>query len=192
MPQDEALPKQAAKKVRANRTYKKRLTKKQLKIRKRKALTILAAIVIGASVISGYGEATSRYLERLNTSTGSIVVREAKASPAPEIELIDVSTGTIREVTAYNLGDPAQTDDSPCITATGQDGCKLLEQGINICAANFVPLGTTIYVDHFGECLVIDRMASKHPNRVDIGMKLSEHQRAIKFGLQNLIVKIVE
>lgn len=172
---------------RKNKTFKKKATSYQKKIRNNRIAIIGMLFFLSVIVISGYGEDTGRYINSLSTYNLNIV-----HVPTPEkpLEIIDVTSGTVREVTAYNLGDVNQTDSSPCITANGMDGCKMLEQGINICAANFVPLGTTIYVQHYGECLVIDRMNSRFPNRVDIGMKLSEKQRAIKFGLQNLLVKI--
>lgn len=98
----------------------------------------------------------------------------------------------IREITAYNLGDPNQTDDSPCIMASGLNGCELLEKGIKICAANFVPFHTKLNIDNFGECEVLDRMASRFINRVDVGMRLDEKERALIFGKQNLAVAIIE
>jgi 3D (Asp-Asp-Asp) domain-containing protein len=97
----------------------------------------------------------------------------------------------IREITAYNLGDPSQTDDDPCIMASGLNGCELLEKGIKICAANFVPFHTKLNIDNFGECEVLDRMNSRYQNRVDVGMRLDEVERALNFGKQNLAVAII-
>lgn len=186
--ENDPLPiKQPAKAKRLNRTYKKRLTKKQIKIRKRKALTILAALIIGSSIISGYGEATGRYLTSLNEQNGSLTYRAAQAAPTVNLELIDVSTGIIREVTAYNSV-PEQTDASPCIAADGSDVCKRYAAGECIAAANFLPLGSKIYVDKIGECTVADRMNSRYQNRVDIFMD-KDIARAVKFGRQNLLVK---
>ncbi len=106
-----------------------------------------------------------------------------------DIEVVDVKTGVIREVSAYNAGDPYQTDDTPCISASGDNVCQLLAQGQLICAANFVPLGTKLYVDNYGECTVLDRLNSRYINRVDIAMQAHEKERALKFGIQNLLVK---
>jgi 3D (Asp-Asp-Asp) domain-containing protein len=124
----------------------------------------------------------------------------AIASPevkSEEISVYQVKSETIREVTAYNAGDPYQTDDSPCISANGEDICLALEKGYNRCAANFVPFGTELQIisPETGwefQCLVVDRMNSRYPNRVDIAMKLSEKDRAIKFGMQKLVVRILE
>lgn len=184
------ITKQPAKAKRFNRTYKKRLTKKQIKIRKRKALTILIALLVGSAVISGYGEATGRYLTRLNEQNGSMTYRTAEAAPTANLELIDVSTGVIREVTAYNSV-PEQTDASPCIAADGSDVCRRYQAGECIAAANFVPLGSKIYIDKIGLCTVSDRMNSRFQNRVDVFMD-KDIARAVKFGRQNLLVKNVD
>lgn len=100
-------------------------------------------------------------------------------------------TGIIREITAYNTGDPAQTDSTPCISANGENICTALALNYKRCAANFVPFGTTLEIEHFGKCLVVDRMNSRYTNRVDIAMRADEKQRAISFGLQKLNVKII-
>jgi len=97
---------------------------------------------------------------------------------------------TVREVTAYNVGDPSQTDESPCIGAGGDDLCIRLERE-NICAANFVPLGTKLHIEKFGECLVMDRMHGRYRNRVDIAMRSGERKRALLFGKQRLRVHIL-
>ena len=39
-----------------------------------------------------------------------------------------VKSETIRVVTAYNVGDPRQTDDTPCIAANGEDICSALRK----------------------------------------------------------------
>lgn len=178
--------KKAASKKRSNKTYKKHLTKKQIALRKKKAITILISIAIGVGVISGYGQATERYLEKLNKDSGSVyIIHEAKASPI--IEIIDVKSGIIREVTAYNSVE-WQTDATPCIAADGTDVCKRYQAGECIVAANFAKLGSKIYIDKIGLCTVADRMASKHSNRVDVFFD-KDVDRAIKFGLQRLLVK---
>jgi len=112
---------------------------------------------------------------------------KAEAEPM-DIEVIDVKTGVIREVSAYNAGDPYQTDDTPCISASGDNICQLLAQGQLICAANFVPLGTKLYIDNYGECTVLDRLNSRYTNRVDVAMQAHEKERALNFGLQKLYV----
>ncbi|RKZ11041.1 hypothetical protein DRQ25_00850 [Candidatus Fermentibacteria bacterium] len=99
-----------------------------------------------------------------------------------------VASQNIREVTAYNVGDVAQTDDTPCIGAWGDDLCEMLDWGIKVCASNSFAKGTHLNIKHYGECIVLDRMNSRYTNRIDIAMKLTEKERAIKFGLQKLEV----
>ena len=99
---------------------------------------------------------------------------------------------TIREATAYNVGDPNQTDGSPCLTADGSNACEELAQGKKICAANFVPIGTKLVLRGLGTCTVKDRMNSRFKNRVDIAMPAHEKERAKKFGLQKVEVRILE
>ncbi len=99
-----------------------------------------------------------------------------------------VLEGTIREITAYNVGIVWQTDDSPCIGASGDNICQLLDQGVKVCATNFVPLYSELEIENYGRCVVLDRMNSRYKNRVDIAMKSNEVVRAIKFGKQNLKV----
>ena len=102
-----------------------------------------------------------------------------------------VKSETIRIVTAYNAGDPRQTDDTPCISANGENLCDALAKGENRCAANFVPLGSLLYVDKIGVCLVTDRTNKRYRNRVDIAMQKDEYQKARRFGRQKLQVKII-
>ena len=106
--------------------------------------------------------------------------------------LYRVKSETIRVVTAYNVGDPRQTDDTPCISANGENICEALATGQKRCAANFVPLGSSLYVDKIGVCLVTDRTNKRYRNRVDIAMQKNEYQKARRFGRQKLTVKIID
>ncbi len=99
---------------------------------------------------------------------------------------------TIRVVTAYNAGDPRQTDDTPCIAANGENICKALAKGKKRCAANFVPLGSHLHVDKIGVCLVTDRTNKRYRNRVDIAMQKHEYHKARQFGRQKLTVKVID
>jgi hypothetical protein len=98
---------------------------------------------------------------------------------------------SIRVVSAYNVGDPNQTDDTPCISANGEDICAALHNGERRCAANFVPLGTLLHVDTIGVCLVTDRTHRRFGERVDVAMQKHEYQKAIQFGLKRLMVKVL-
>ena len=103
-----------------------------------------------------------------------------------------VRSETIRVVTAYNAGDPKQTDDTPCISASGENICKALATGKKRCAANFVPLGSHLHVEKIGVCLVTDRTNKRYRNRVDIAMQKDEYHKARRFGRQKLTVKIID
>jgi len=103
-----------------------------------------------------------------------------------------VRSETIRVVTAYNAGDPRQTDDTPCISANGENICNALAKGKKRCAANFVPLGSFLYVEKIGVCLVTDRTNKRYRNRVDIAMQRDEYHKARRFGRQKLTVKIID
>ena len=164
---------------------KKRLTKKQKQNRK-KTIALLLAIMAGVSVI-GIAEQTT--LRALDYQLPEIKINKR---PSYKVEVYERSKGIIRETTAYNVGVPAQTDNNPCIGATGENLCQLLAQGEKICAANFVPLETKLYIQNYGICVVKDRMNSRFKNRVDIAMQAHEIERAKKFGLQKLEVKILK
>ena len=103
-----------------------------------------------------------------------------------------VRSETIRVVTAYNAGDPGQTDDTPCISASGENICKALAKGKKRCAANFVPLGSHLHVEKIGVCLVTDRTNKRYRNRVDIAMQKDKYHEARRFGRQKLTVKIID
>jgi 3D (Asp-Asp-Asp) domain-containing protein len=121
-----------------------------------------------------------------------LVANQANATSTHQILTIrQVVAEKQREVTAYNVGDASQTDNSPCIGASGVDICNLLDHDICVYAANFVPIGTYLEIDGV-ECQVLDRLNSKYPKRVDIAMKLSEKQQAIKFGVQTKTVRVIK
>jgi len=94
-----------------------------------------------------------------------------------------VSKATVRTVTAYNVGESKQTDSKPCIGASGDNLCTLVKKGIKVCAANFVPLRSKLYVDKIGECIVLDRINARFGSRVDFAMEKSQYGRAVKFGV---------
>jgi 3D (Asp-Asp-Asp) domain-containing protein len=98
--------------------------------------------------------------------------------------------GLVREVTAYNVGRRRQTSDEPCIGATGQNLCRLVAQGLKICAANFVDPETILHIEGFGECVVLDRVNRRFAHRVDIAMRKDEVGRALEFGVQRRYVEV--
>lgn len=97
--------------------------------------------------------------------------------------------GMVREVTAYNVGDPKQTGKDPCIGAGGHDLCELVRKGVKVCAANFVPLQTILHIEGYGEYIVLDRMHRRFSHRIDIAMNEKEIGKARKFGVQKRVIK---
>lgn len=95
--------------------------------------------------------------------------------------------------TAYNVGNPNQTDDTPCIGAANVDLCELVDKGHCVLAANAYPLGTTLYVYELEtECTVLDRTAQKYHNRIDLAFPKDKYNEAIEFGKQTLWVKVIK
>lgn len=139
-----------------------------------------------AFYLSSIGFAVHEYLHEMKSLSES-AVEITIPERAPKIELIDISTGTIREVTAYNSL-PEQTDDEPCIAANGSNICERFAAGECLIAGNFAKFETKHYIDGIGECTLIDRMSSKYPERVDLFFGYDK-AAAIKFGRQNLLVK---
>ncbi len=117
--------------------------------------------------------------------------RENKVQVETKKDFNDTVRVRIREVTAYNVGDPKQNHGDPCIAANGENICAALNLGFKRCAANFVPFGTQLSVGHYGVCTVTDRMNRRYRNRVDIAMKVTEKDKALQFGVKKLKVTIL-
>lgn len=190
------------KKAQPKRKYN---TKKRIKFRRR---CIFLGIVIGSFLVIAFNlsrefwqdfnhDLEPKNLQSVNLST--LVNKPLKNDSVASSGI--VSAGTIREVTMYT-SEPKQTDNSPCIGASGQDQCVLWRNGQNICATNAYPKGTVLNIQGLGDCLVMDRMNSKFKNRIDWyagydddcldnyqnGDNCPNLERAIKFGLQSLLV----
>jgi 3D (Asp-Asp-Asp) domain-containing protein len=95
----------------------------------------------------------------------------------------------IRTVTAYTSR-VEETDSTPCIAADGTDICRRFAAGDFLCAANFVPFGTVLRIVGVGDCTVVDRMARRFADRVDLyfGYDLAG---AFEFGRRDMEVEIV-
>ena len=149
----------------------------------------LYLIVVCLLISAVYYHALQALNSDLNALSWSITQESPKITATGRIE---ANKGVIRDVSAYNVGIKAQTDQSPCIGASGDNLCELLEQGVKVCAANFVPLYIKLYIQNFGECIVLDRMNARNPEMVDIAMRTGEIKRAKKFGVQKLKVSIIQ
>lgn len=91
-------------------------------------------------------------------------------------------------LTAYT-SDPAQTDDTPCIVASGLDVCERNTE--DIVAANFLPLGTRVRIPElYGDQIfyVQDRMNERYHYKMDIWMK--DIKDAKQFGLKYATVEV--
>ena len=143
-----------------------------------------------------------------NKELKAIICTHEKSTTTVENKTVEKSKttekktkGIIREVTMYT-STPEQTDSSPCIGANGQDVCKLWKNGQNICATNAYSNGTEINIEKLGSCLVTDKMNKRFTNRIDWyggydddclngvhkGDNCENYNRAVKFGIQNLLV----
>jgi len=111
--------------------------------------------------------------------------------PAKNLTKKIVKSSRVRRISAYNAGDVNQCDGDPCTAANGENICEALERGYKRCAANFVPFGTILDIEGYGECMVVDRMNARFPDGVDIAMKYTEKAKALQFGRRSLNVKII-
>jgi 3D (Asp-Asp-Asp) domain-containing protein len=100
--------------------------------------------------------------------------------------VFNVNTGTLTTTTAYT-SHVEQTDSEPCVSADGSDICKLYAAGQLVCASNAYPLGSTLYVDGYGECVVADRMNKRYNKRVDVYFGY-DRARALNWGKRNVLV----
>ena len=91
-------------------------------------------------------------------------------------------------ITAYT-SDVYQTDDSPCVTASGLDVCDRNIE--NVVAANFLPIGTRVRIPElFGDRVfyVEDRMNARYYYKMDIWMR--ELEAAKTFGVQYATIEV--
>jgi len=127
--------------------------------------------------------------DNLNITSEEIVDTEEASlnEAAPQVKVVRTSTHTM---TAYN-SDPAQTDNTPCITANGFDVCAHGEE--DTIAANFLKFGTKVRIPElYGDRIFVvrDRMNKRYTDRVDIWMK--DKTDARKFGVKVAKIEVVE
>lgn len=120
-------------------------------------------------------------------SASAAVFSQATLPPVePEITVALPTAPAVKEtkkvtVTAY-ASVPAQTDDTPFITA---DGSRVRD---GIIAANFLPIGTQVRMPElYGDKVfeVHDRMHRRFRNRVDIWM--DSNRKSIEFGIRRQV-----
>ena len=112
--------------------------------------------------------------------------------PKAEISVPKPKIWKTAKLTMYNVGDVAQTDDTPCIGASGDDLCKMIAQGINVCAFNKLPLRTKVFIKGQGECIVLDRTAKRYSDRIDWALPKDQKQKALNWGIRNIEYSIIK
>ena len=109
----------------------------------------------------------------------------------PKIELRNPQYTYNIWVTSYNSL-PAQTDSTPCITASGFDLCKHNQE--NIIATNFLhlPFGTKVrFPELYGDKVftVEDRMNKRYYGTADIWFR--DHAKSKTFGKKWTVIEIL-
>ena len=86
-----------------------------------------------------------------------------------------------------------QTDNTPCLTATGYDVCENYARygAANTIASNFLPLHAIVKIpEFFGDQIFVvrDRMNDRYYNRLDLWMPT--RTQAVRFGVRYVTVEI--
>lgn len=146
-------------------------------------LTIFAlcSAIIGSVVIT-----TALFVsrERIIEVNNPITLAEQPSGSSRAVQRAEV-----RVSTAYTLGNPAETDDTPCIGASNLDLCEIVRAGGVVYASNEFPLHTRISVDGV-EGIVLDRMNKRYTNRIDIAML--DRSKALAWGKREVSVRIIK
>jgi len=104
--------------------------------------------------------------------------------PEPEEVPVKIENVGFRIVTAYNAV-PEQTDEEPCISASGMNVCETHKK---ICASNEFPFGTLLLIgDQVWE--VQDRTHSRYKYRIDL--LVDDYEEAREWGKRVLEIKKV-
>ena len=129
----------------------------------------------------------------LDEETVALIIEQMKNETRPYGRLPEAENASPRRtykvpVTAYT-SEVGQTDDSPCITASGLDVCERNLE--NVVAANFLPIGTRVRIPElYGNHVfyVEDRMNERYHYKMDIWMK--EKSAAKQFGVKYATVEV--
>ncbi len=98
-----------------------------------------------------------------------------------------VNCSKLRYVTAYTPS-PDETDDTPCISASGLNVCEALKENRNIVATNELPLGSKVKIA--GVIYEVqDRTNSRYQYRYDILM--ATKTEAYNWGVKILNVEFL-
>lgn len=158
-------------------------------IRKHGFFALLSAIGISQMIFPAHAVAVTKYSQPSIVMPGtvlvadtSIVVEEIKPVE-PERVVVQTLTAT---VTGFNTV-PWQTDNTPCIAASGDDICG--RNDVVACPRVF-PLYTQVRINEkVYTCL--DRLAMKYDYRFDISFD-KDIQAALNWGKQRVQVDILQ
>lgn len=119
---------------------------------------------------------------------GALALKNDAAIAAPNDFGGDFPRRTV-SVSMYNAV-PGQTDDTPCITANGDDICDS-DKGLTA-AMNGVPFGTKIQIPALGNAVytINDRMNRRYDSNY-MDLHVETRAEAIRFGRQNLEIVIL-
>ena len=110
--------------------------------------------------------------------------RNFTITPEEKPVIIEKEKVGFRIITAYNAV-PEQTDDTPCISASGLDVCNTNKK---ICASNEFPFGTLLLIEN-EVWEVQDRTNSRYSYRIDL--LVSDYDDAMQWGNRTLEVIII-
>ena len=119
---------------------------------------------------------------------GSLALKDEAAVTVPNDFGGDFPRRTV-SVSMYNAV-PGQTDDTPCITANGDNICDP-DKGLTA-AMNGVPFGTKIQIPALGNAVytVNDRMNRRYDSGY-MDLHVETRAEALRFGRQNLEIVIL-
>ena len=117
------------------------------------------------------------------TMVQKLPANEFQITPEEPIKIEKEMVGH-RVITAYNAVEE-QTDDTPCISASGLNVCETYKR---VCASNEFPFGTLLLIN--GRVWdVQDRTNSRYNYRIDLLM--DDHAEAMEWGSRVLEVNII-
>ena len=148
----------------------------------------LAGIVVIALMLA-IGVAANMSISAPDHPVREDILTEQSRQHSPSSNMMKF---TVMRVTAYNVGDPAQTDATPCIGAGNENLCRALAKGEKVCAANFVPLNAYLHIRDHGIYRVADRMHDRFKYGIDIAMAAHQVDKAKEFGVQHLPVRVLD
>lgn len=172
---------------------KKRQTADEIKVRKQTPhdvqawvflIVIILVLVIFASSVAVVSVAPKLPILKLVWAPNQ-ELPVCRSAPKPK-KIVRVLS------TAYS-SDVAQTDNSPCITATGYDVCENYAKygAANTIASNFLPMHTVIKIPElYGDELFVvrDRMNDRFYNRLDLWMPTKG--QAVRYGVKYIRVEV--